>query len=343
MSADDKEWTRSFLRWLRQVNSNGSITPGAKVAGFWIGDSVDRSTKDKRCCYSQATLANKAECGIRAFKGYVAELKSAGHLKVTRRGVDRPNWYHLLLKDDDPETTELIDQRQSDAGRDVGAGTDAAPPEGQIRAPQNVNEGQLCAPQNVNEVHGFAPVRGTDLPPIRPSFPSKPTNLPEEAARARADSDDRDDEEGTRSERPNSPWREFMTAYPSNKKMSHEAARREFDKLSADEQEWAIESAPRYRSALGAGEPMYAANWLKRGLFKDYPRSTAKNLFFVAEGTPEWVAWLRAGHRPRLKSHDNAGRDGWWFRSAWPPGHAQAAGAATAFGSMSPSFSLGVH
>ena len=67
--------------------------------------------------------------------------------------------------------------------------------------------------------------------------------------------------------------------------------------------------------------------WLRNGKPKAFKASTVadkpsvvtpiRQMVFVMEGSPQWLAWVRAGHKPGLKRHEAKGC-GWWFDSEWP-------------------------
>lgn len=288
----DKEWTKTLIAWLRQVNPDLSLPPGS--------------------------------VSIRTVGRAVRALKAAGHLKVTRRGVERPNWYHIILKSGAPAALDL----------DIINRTPASD--------HNVNDRTLLSDQNVNDRTPVSDVIGQHCPTIRLSLPPKPTNLPDEAARARATTDDRAIEEATGAEPLISQWQALLAGYPSSSKMNLGAGRHRFEQLSPDAREWAIESAPKYRAEVRPGaEPTHLATWLRDRRFELYPRSSrgharATARVFVREGTAEWGGRIAAGHPRDLITADpeDRTRSGWYFeprdaeRALAPSGDAVAYGVA---------------
>jgi hypothetical protein len=115
--------------------------------------------------------------------------------------------------------------------------------------------------------------------------------------------------------------------------MSVDRAKRAFEHLAIEDRFRAIRSAKPYRSALESrgrsGVALQAAVRLEQRRWVDVERienvreqpvgSKIENVF-VAADTPEFAAWVGAGHKPGLNfARDAKGvKTGWWFPSRSP-------------------------
>lgn len=71
-------------------------------------------------------------------------------------------------------------------------------------------------------------------------------------------------------------WQHFVAGYPGIARMDQQAAREEFGRLSLDDAEWAVSVLPQLREELAkpkAPPPKNAHIWLRKGMFKNFPRA----------------------------------------------------------------------
>ena len=115
----------------------------------------------------------------------------------------------------------------------------------------------------------------------------------------------------------------FWAVYP--RKLAKSAARKAWDRARKKTPAAAIlDGLKRYIRTKPAWQSYaHAATWLNGERWTDdlEPRLTARPpLVRVSVGTPQWQAWVKAGHKPTLVIYESRfGPDGgWFFKSEWP-------------------------
>jgi hypothetical protein len=85
-------------------------------------------------------------------------------------------------------------------------------------------------------------------------------------------------------------WQRFVGSYPGIGPMDQGAAREEFWHLSIDDAEWAVSVLPTLKEDLrkAARAPKNAHIWLRKGMFRNYPRSKI-------DAPPPESAWVVEG------------------------------------------------
>ena len=142
---------------------------------------------------------------------------------------------------------------------------------------------------------------------------------------------------------------ELVAAYPCRQWMSLTEAKLEYRRLTADERSQARRWAAPYASAIAEGKRRSIkslADWLRDKDFEGLrlmasarpaapaavgassaaPKPAGTHAaagpptVFVKVGTPAWDAWVRAGHRPGLRTNKRGpeGGDGWYFPTLYP-------------------------
>lgn len=88
-------------------------------------------------------------------------------------------------------------------------------------------------------------------------------------------------------------WPRFLAAYPGISDMDQGMARTEFDRLSADDAEWAVSVCPAYAAGCTKlrKSPRNAHLWLRKEMFRNYPKSEIKppppDEVWIVEGSDE--------------------------------------------------------
>jgi hypothetical protein len=223
--------------WLEQIFHDAETTP----MDLWIATALAAfiNWKSLRWEVGQSKIAAEAKKSRRVTQTSLTALRRRGHIAVTcRKHKHQVNIYRAVIKTHPALTSPgIYDDRAEDVPNGAHHQAEDVPTRANHRV-EDVPSGAL------RDVPNGAHVTIESLPLKEP-----PPNR--QAARASSKNDDRCDEEATRLGTPNSPWLDFLAAYPFDANMSRDAARIEFEKLAAADQDWAVESAPTYRATLG--------------------------------------------------------------------------------------------
>lgn len=183
---------------------------------------------------------------------------------------------------------------RSSADHEDGDAADAS--EQLNETPESHRETLVSADQSLTQEEPKSHCGDCISPPVSKNPPQPPLGGSRSAA------------QDQQSERCAAAWARFREHYPGIGTMDQDAAREEFDRLSADDAEWAAEALGHYRAEIAKLKkpPKNAHLWLRKGMFRNYARGAkpsgdaeAPELPWITDGsdTDLVVTWLyrRAG------------------------------------------------
>ena len=86
--------SRGFTQVPNSVLETDKLSPGAKLTFAML---LKYAWQNNYCFPGQERLAKDMGGGVRSIVRYVQELESGGFIKITRRGLGRPNLYEINL------------------------------------------------------------------------------------------------------------------------------------------------------------------------------------------------------------------------------------------------------
>jgi len=86
--------SRGFTQVPNSVLETDKLSPGAKLTFAML---LKYAWQNNYCFPGQERLAKDMGGGVRSIVRYVQELESGGFIKITRRGLGKPNLYEINL------------------------------------------------------------------------------------------------------------------------------------------------------------------------------------------------------------------------------------------------------
>ncbi|WP_439392355.1 hypothetical protein ACRQ5Q_22430 [Bradyrhizobium sp. PMVTL-01] len=230
---------------------------------YVIADSADPNGMTRHC--DADYMARKARLSRATMFRRLSELEELGLLVrrkyYTEQGAQR---YEIQLN---LEARVILPIRTRKGGDDDAGGDHEAE---NAEIPKSHGETLVQPQSHSSETAAVSPVRPGQShscdcisPPLSEGLPPNP---PPGGVRSRREVEAEERREGL--------WRQFLGSYMRIARMDQAAAREEFDKLSIDDAEWAVSSAPPYAAECAKDRvaPKNANTWLRKGMFKNFRR-----------------------------------------------------------------------
>lgn len=245
-------FTNDEFTWLRQVAADASLAPAASRVAIALTAYFNRK-HDGWAWMAQATLADDLGVSEITVRRALAAMVKRGHLRSKRRGCEETNLYHLALKNEASDRSDLIDHDRSDLNGQSGV-TD-----------------QICPSDRSNQVKVTDQKRS-------PNPLNEPLEEPIEKRESLSlDFDDKDS--GRRRQSPsvdhNADFEEFWRQYP--KRVAEEAALKAYRAVIKTKKVTSAEllaGAMRYAAERSGQDPRFTkhpASWLNAGCWADEP------------------------------------------------------------------------